>query len=541
MGLVFLSDEVRDENDRKVAIKLHKQFAHPTAEKLVNLLRKAKASSKNLEKEIRSVTDGCEICIRFRRNPSRPVVALPMASKFNEAIAIDLKSYEGRYFLVVIDLFTRFCGAIVLANKMSPTVIKGLFLCWIVHFGAPSKILSDNGREFNSVEFQTFAESFNVKLLNTAAESPWSNGACEKLNGVLGKSVSKIREDSSCDVETALAWAVSARNALTNFSGFSPNQLVFGFNPGVPTSFDCKPPGLEEADASDIVRRNLSALHAARRDFVQVESDDRLRRALRSNIRTTCASDLVNGDEIFYKRNDSERWHGPGVVVGIDGKQVMVRHGGNLHRVHVCRLSRRPSEGLNETMSVDIANEGGTVASDRTADVNEAGGISSGVGKEVSDRHIEVLTDDEHGDEDEQGDRPNESTEDVEAAVDREEGRPLIESIETGGDGNAEVPLIEASRTGVRHRCWKTGERFEGRDFETGEVVAGTILSRAGKTTGVNRHCYNIRNNQGWTGWYDMSTLEDLQLVDESSEMLVLFCSDEVSKAKERDGELVCQ
>lgn len=33
-----------------------------------------------------------------------------------------------------------------------------------------------------------------------------------------------------CDLKVAVDWVVSAQNALANNSGFSPDQLVFGFN-----------------------------------------------------------------------------------------------------------------------------------------------------------------------------------------------------------------------------------------------------------------------------------------------------------------------
>ena len=38
----------------------------------------------------------------------------------------------------------------------------------------------------------------------------------------------KIRDDIKCDYDVALAWAVSAKNALINNNSFSPDQLVFG-------------------------------------------------------------------------------------------------------------------------------------------------------------------------------------------------------------------------------------------------------------------------------------------------------------------------
>merc|ERR1719423_303100 len=83
-------------------------------------------------------------------------------------------------------------------------------------------------------------------------------------------------------------------------------------------------------------------MHAARQEFVKFESNDRLKRALRHNVRPTDSSIIENGDEVYYKRNDSPEWRGPGNVIGKDGKVVIVRHGGTYVRVHVCRLSKPP-------------------------------------------------------------------------------------------------------------------------------------------------------------------------------------------------------
>lgn len=58
---------------------------------------------------------------------------------------------------------------------------------------------------------------------------------------------------------------MSAKNSLTNYVGFSPNQFVFGYNPGVPNVYTNDPPALELNQPSDIVRNNLNALHVARK------------------------------------------------------------------------------------------------------------------------------------------------------------------------------------------------------------------------------------------------------------------------------------
>ena len=135
--------------------------------------------------------------------------------------------------------------ASVIANKSAKTVVGSVFRNWISLFGAPGKLLSDNGLEFNNNDMRELGDMFGVKILATAAESPWSNGTCERLNAVIGDTVLKVLEDMKCDIDIALAWAVSAHNALANNSGFSPNQLVFGFNPAVPTVTSNSLPALE--------------------------------------------------------------------------------------------------------------------------------------------------------------------------------------------------------------------------------------------------------------------------------------------------------
>ena len=128
---------------------------------------------------------------------------------------------------------SRYCIAILINNKQSKTVIKAICLSWIGLFGESMEILSDNGCEFNNNEMRELGEVFNVRIIPTAAESPWSNGVVERQNAVIGSDVRKIMASTKCCLEVALAWAVSARKLLTNHLGFPPSQLVFGHNPCV--------------------------------------------------------------------------------------------------------------------------------------------------------------------------------------------------------------------------------------------------------------------------------------------------------------------
>jgi transposase InsO family protein len=300
-------NDVDSHDKSKIALKLHRQFAHPSAEKLKRLLIDAEQGDPALLKCVDNVTQNCETCIKYKKQRPRPVVALSMAKTFNETVAMDLKVWRvGTYFLVLVDLATRFCRAILIHDKKAETIIKCLFTDWISLFGAPKQFLSDNGGEFNNDEMRGVADSFAIKLVCTAAEAPWSNGVCERLNYILGLSVQKILDDTQCELSVALSWAISARNALQNCHGYSPNQLVFGTNPSFPSVYDGRLPSLENRTPYKIVADNLNAMHAARVDFLKNESSEKLRRALLHQVRTSDVDDLVNGDSVYFKRRDSD-------------------------------------------------------------------------------------------------------------------------------------------------------------------------------------------------------------------------------------------
>ena len=43
------------------------------------------------------IYEKCKICKEYAKTPARPEVGLPMASKFNEKVAMDLKSWKEKW------------------------------------------------------------------------------------------------------------------------------------------------------------------------------------------------------------------------------------------------------------------------------------------------------------------------------------------------------------------------------------------------------------------------------------------------------------
>ena len=217
-----LTLHVRDMSTKEIAQKLHRQFSHPTADRLIRLVRNQNENCEELVREIKDVTANCQICLEYRKTPPKPVVGLPLATRFGQLVAMDLKQFGKVHLLHLIDHATRLSGGCVVRTKKPAVIIRQIFQFWISIYGAPEAFLCDNGGEFNNAEYRELAEKLNITIKTTAAESAWSNGLVERHNGVLGEMITKTQGDCGCSLEMAIAWALTAHNSLSNVHGFSP-------------------------------------------------------------------------------------------------------------------------------------------------------------------------------------------------------------------------------------------------------------------------------------------------------------------------------
>ena len=66
----------------------------------------------------------------------------------------------------------------------------------------------------------------------------------------------------------------SAKNALANVHGYSPNQLMFGKNPNFPSVLHDKLPAFEDIWKSEVLLGNLNILHSACQAYISTESNE---------------------------------------------------------------------------------------------------------------------------------------------------------------------------------------------------------------------------------------------------------------------------
>ena len=161
---IMFSSPLNDDNSvEKKILKLHKQFAHPSSERLLKIVKDSGITDKNIHEVIKDVSQKCDVCKRFKKPPNKPIVSFPLASDFNQTVAMDLKVIDKHLVL--------HSQACLVKNKKAETIVHAVMTHWIQIFGAPESFLTDNGGEFVNSSLLELAETMNITLKTTAAES----------------------------------------------------------------------------------------------------------------------------------------------------------------------------------------------------------------------------------------------------------------------------------------------------------------------------------------------------------------------------------
>ena len=288
---------------------------------------------KIFSKLIEEVERSCDICCKYKRPPSKSVVCFALSKELNESVAMDIKYWENHLVFHLVDHATRFSSAAIIRSKHKDSIISKVFQIWIFIFGPPKQILTDYGGEFTSDDFREIGEKLSTTIKTTAAERPWSNGINERHNAIMGNMAEKIHNETKCTMDIAIASAVSSKNAFANVHGYSPNQLVFGYNPNFPCVLTNKLPAMESKTSSEIVFEHVTALHCARKAFLESEASERLNRAIKRQTRSSMSL-VFQTETVYSKRDGSHEWKGPGKVVGTDSQTVLIKHGSIYMREH---------------------------------------------------------------------------------------------------------------------------------------------------------------------------------------------------------------
>ena len=79
------------------------------------------------------------------------------------------------YLLVAVDKFTKWVEAMPVTNQKGKTAVKS-FESIVYRFGVPHSIITDNGSNFISKEFQELCENLGINVSYASVAHPQTNG-----------------------------------------------------------------------------------------------------------------------------------------------------------------------------------------------------------------------------------------------------------------------------------------------------------------------------------------------------------------------------
>ena len=121
------------------------------------------------------------------------------------------------------DHFTRYAQAFPTRNQLAKTTAKIIFENFVVHYGFPARIYSDQGRNFESSLIKELCSLACVHKSWTTPYHPMGNGMVERFNQTLLKMLGTLEDHQKQDWKSYVAPLVHAYNAtLHDSTGFSP-------------------------------------------------------------------------------------------------------------------------------------------------------------------------------------------------------------------------------------------------------------------------------------------------------------------------------
>lgn len=295
----------------------------------------------SLDQELENLARACESCRMHAQAPAAaPTVSWPKCTNPWERVHIDFGTIDNKELLILVDVFSKWIEVAVMNTTTSQRVIEVLRNWW-ARFGIPVELVSDNGPQFTSSEFEDFLRRNGVKHTLTPPYSPKTNGSAEKtvqvVKGILKKQFtdeylnSKVHRSFQQKLDDFL---ITYRSTPSTATGLTPSEMILGRKLRTRLSFlrpegktevkEVFEKGIREFQAGDLVwvrnvvgRKKWSPGQVVRREgvlkyYVDVDGRqrlvhvDHLAKRVQDKDTVECVDSQVNPDQgVMVPVNDS--------------------------------------------------------------------------------------------------------------------------------------------------------------------------------------------------------------------------------------------
>lgn len=154
-----------------------------------------------------------------RKNPALPLFPTRLSIHPFQMVPADIFQFGGVHYLLLVDEYSKWPCVVRLRTLTSASTIEALD-GFFSDFWTSEEILSDNGKQFDCVEFNRFCVSRQVRHITYSPEFPQSNGLAERHIQTVKMSMLKMFQDDKT------LWEVLAAVRSTPVSDQLPSPSV---------------------------------------------------------------------------------------------------------------------------------------------------------------------------------------------------------------------------------------------------------------------------------------------------------------------------
>jgi len=259
--------------------------------------------------DVISTSNDCRSCAEARgtRYKTQKPMKLFPASKPLDFIAMDLlgplpATESGKAFILVItDRFSKLAQVTPLASTTAPVVADAFVSHWVIPYGLPTYLLTDNGPQFVAKFFEAVCVTLSLNHVTTTAYHPQTNGQTERYNHTLATRLHIFTNENHKKWDRLIEPLTYAYNCqvhrTTNETPFSlvltrpPPDIVVKDDDSFPTTDDLSP---EDARLKVMERSKALVAQAAKRT-----SDQQAKYKHYHDRKVRSVLQLAPGDEVF--------------------------------------------------------------------------------------------------------------------------------------------------------------------------------------------------------------------------------------------------